>query len=74
MGNFATGFAKEAGILGSIAKKVITPKTVGAAALVGAGAAGGVYATKKLQGQRPLPRGALIREKRRAEIDRYGSL
>jgi hypothetical protein len=74
MDRIATGFTKQAGVLWTAAKKIVTPRNVGRTALVGGGAVAGGMGVKALSKQRPLPAGALAREKRRMEIDRYGSL
>lgn len=77
MDSVAVGFLKEAGVasmLGRVAKRVITPKNLGRAALVGAGGTAGVMAQRRLQKQAPMPPGALAREKRRSEIARFGTL
>ena len=74
MDSIATGFTKQAGVLWTAAKKIVTPKNVARSALVGGGVAAGAMGVKALNKQRPLPAGALAREKRRMEIDRYGSL
>lgn len=74
MDRISTGFAKQAGVLWTATKKLVTPKNVGRTALVAGGTAAGVMGMQALNKQRPLPAGALAREKRRMEIDRYGSL
>jgi len=76
MDSRALGFVKQAGVssmLGRVAKKVITPKRVLGAAVVGGSVAAGAGAQRSLQKQPPMAPGALAREKRRREIARYGT-
>lgn len=79
----ARGFTKTAAPIwksllhgaGELAGKIVRKPAVWKAGLaVGSGVALGAYAHKQLQKQPPLEAGSLTREKRRSEMDRFGSL
>lgn len=80
----ASGFAKEAAPqlwqnlmrgAGNMAKGLAKKPAIWKGGLaVGAGVAGGAWAHSQLQKQPPLEAGSLVREKRRAEIDTFGSM
>ena len=82
----AYGFAKEAAPGDPLYKSIARGAWSGVKALarrpgartftvgVGLGLAGGAYVNSQLQKQPPMEAGALQREKRRVEIDRFGSL
>lgn len=75
----ARGFTKEAASIGrsmlaGAAKLVKKPAVWKGGLAVGGGVALGAYGHKQMQRQDPIEPGSLTREKRRSEMDRFGSL
>lgn len=61
--------------IGQAASKIVKKPAVWKGGLaVGGGVALGAYGHKQLQRQDPIEPGSLTREKRRSEMDRFGSL